>query len=64
MLIGVFELIADTQAQVSTVTGQMTAQRDFYLSQLALQQALWGSPTLQLPAATDTTTPSAGAAGH
>jgi hypothetical protein len=64
MLIGVFELIADTQAQVSTVTGQMTAQRDFYLSQLALQQALWGSPTLQLPTATEITNTSATAAGH
>jgi len=63
MLIGVFELIADTQAQVSTVTGQMAAQRDFYLAQLALQQALWGSPTLQLPEATETTN-TAAAAGH
>ena len=64
MLIGIFELIADTQAQVETVTGQMTAQRDFYLAQLALQQALWGSPTLQLPAASETTNTSANAAGH
>lgn len=64
MLIGVFELIADTQAQVSTVTGQMTAQRDFYLAQLALQQALWGSPTLALAVTTEPTTPSAKAAGH
>ena len=64
MLIGVFELIADTQAQVETVTGQMTAQRDFYLSELRLQQALWGSPTLPLSTETDSTNSAASAAGH
>lgn len=64
MLIGVFELIADTQAQVETVTGQMTAQRDFYLAQLRLQQALWGSPSLQQPTDSDTTSNTATAAGH
>ncbi|WP_233080429.1 TolC family protein [Rheinheimera soli] len=64
MLIGVFELIADTQAQVETVTGQMTAQRDFYLSELRLQQAVWGSPSLPLSTETDTTNSAASAAGH
>ncbi len=69
MLIGVFELIADTQAQVDTVTGQMMAQRDFYLSELRLQQSLWGSPSLQLTtdsaASTSTSTSStASPAGH
>jgi outer membrane protein, heavy metal efflux system len=64
MLIGVFELIADTQAQVETVIGQMTAQRDFYLSELRLQQALWGSPSLPLSTETDTTNGAATAAGH
>ena len=64
MLIGVFELIADTQAQVETVIGQMTAQRDFYLSELRLQQTLWGSPTVQLTTETDTTSNAATAAGH
>jgi cobalt-zinc-cadmium efflux system outer membrane protein len=64
MLIGVFELIADTQAQVETVTGQMTAQRDFYLSELRLQQSLWGSPSLQQPTDSDSTSSPATAAGH
>lgn len=64
MLIGVFELIADTQAQVETVTGQMMAQRDFYLSELRLQQALWGSPSLPVPTETNTTNSAASAAGH
>lgn len=64
MLIGVFELIADTQAQVETVTGQMTAQRDFYLSELRLQQSLWGSPSLQQPTDSDSTSSTATAAGH
>jgi outer membrane protein, heavy metal efflux system len=64
MLIGVFELIADTQAQVSTVTGQMMAQRDFYLAQLRLQQALWGSPTVQSPTEAPATNNAANAAGH
>ena len=64
MLIGVFELIADTQAQVETVTGQMMAQRDFYLSELQLQQSLWGSPTVQPAAEPETTNNTAAAAGH
>ena len=64
MLIGVFELIADTQAQVETVTGQMMAQRDFYLSELQLQQTLWGSPTVQPAAEPETTNNTAAAAGH
>lgn len=64
MLIGVFELIADTQAQVETITGQMTAQRDFYLSELRLQQSLWGSPTVQPVAGFETTINTAAAAGH
>lgn len=64
MLIGVFELIADTQAQVATVTGQMMAQRDFYLAQLRLQQSLWGSPAVQRTTETGSATNTAAAAGH
>ncbi|MBY0417541.1 MAG: hypothetical protein K2W88_05700, partial [Pararheinheimera sp.] len=68
MLIGVFELIADTQAQVETVTGQMMAQRDFYLSELRLRQSLWGSPSPQQPTDSATTSSNtsstATAAGH
>lgn len=64
MLIGVFELIADTQAQVSTVIGQMTAQRDFYLSELSLAQSLLGSPTLQPSSASNAAASPAPAAGH
>lgn len=64
MLIGVFELIADTQAQVETVTGQMMALRDFYLSELRLQQSLWGSPSLKQPTDSDSTSSPATAADH
>lgn len=63
MLIGVFELIAETQAQVDTVLAQMAAQRDFYLAQLQVEQALWGSPSVQRPAATSENTATS-AAGH
>lgn len=63
MLIGVFELIAETQAQVDTVIAQIAAQRDFYLAQLRLQQALWGR--VSVPSAEDTPKNTATtAAGH
>lgn len=42
MLIGVFELLADSREQVSSVTGYVEALRDFWVAQTNLQTALTG----------------------
>ena len=49
MLIGVFELLADTRDQVHTVIATIEAQRDFWLADAGLQAAIIGKPVL-LPA--------------
>ena len=49
MLIGVFELLADTRDQVHTVIAAIEAQRDFWLAEAGLQAAIIGKPVL-LPA--------------
>ncbi|MCM5680367.1 TolC family protein [Schlegelella sp. S2-27] len=55
MLIGVFELLADTREQIGTVMQAIDAQRDFWLADAALQSALIGRPAgsvaLESPAA-------------
>lgn len=43
MLIGVFELLADSRAQVASVNAAIEAQRDFWLAETDLQMALNGS---------------------
>ncbi len=48
MLIGVFELLADTRAQIASVNAAIEALRDFWLAQAALDQALIG-PAGALP---------------
>jgi outer membrane protein TolC len=45
MLIGVFELLADTRDQVNTVRAAIRAQQDFWLAHAALQAAIIGNPT-------------------
>ncbi|MFZ4289513.1 TolC family protein [Variovorax sp. HJSM1_2] len=42
MLIGVFELLADSRDQVTSVTGYLEALRDFWVAQTNLQTALTG----------------------
>jgi cobalt-zinc-cadmium efflux system outer membrane protein len=64
MLIGVFELIADSQAQVATVTGQMSALRDFYLAEQNLKQSLSGSPILLSNSGANSADTSTQSAGH
>jgi len=46
MLIGVFELLADTRDQVHTVITAIEAQRDFWLADVGLQAAIIGKPVL------------------
>ncbi|WP_337842671.1 TolC family protein [Rheinheimera sp.] len=43
MLIGVFELIADTQAQVATITQAMQALNNFHQARIRFEQSLWGA---------------------
>lgn len=62
MLIGVFELLADSRDQVSTVMAAIAAEQQFWLADAALQASLMGKPTVASIGAT-----SAGAskdAGH
>ena len=44
MLIGVFELLADSREQITSVVLAIEAQRDFWLSDAALQATLIGKP--------------------
>jgi outer membrane protein TolC len=44
MLIGVFELLADSREQITSVVLAIDAQRDFWLADAALQAALIGRP--------------------
>lgn len=53
MIIGVFELLADSRDQVSAVIAAINAQQQFWLSDAALQSSLIGRPTaLQVPSLT------------
>ncbi|RTL45500.1 MAG: TolC family protein [Burkholderiales bacterium] len=44
MLIGVFELLADSREQIGSVVQAIEAQRDFWLADAALQATLIGKP--------------------
>ncbi|MDH4396187.1 MAG: TolC family protein [Limnobacter sp.] len=44
MLIGVFELLADSRDQVATVIQALTAQEQFWMAHADLQAAQWGLP--------------------
>jgi outer membrane protein TolC len=46
MIIGVFELLADARDQVGSVIAAINAQRQFWLSDAALQASVVGKPTL------------------
>jgi outer membrane protein TolC len=47
MLIGVFELLADTRVQILSVNAAIAALRDFWLAQADLQMALLGQPATE-----------------
>ncbi|HEX2539649.1 MAG TPA: TolC family protein [Caldimonas sp.] len=63
MLIGVFELLADSREQIASVVQAIEAQRDFWLADAALQATLIGQP---IPIATSErrAAPSSGAAAR
>ncbi len=63
MLIGVFELLADTRDQVGSVIAAIAAEQQFWLADTALQTALMGQPTMAPLGATPAPS-SAGSATH
>ena len=46
MFIGVFELLADSREQISSVMGAIAASQQFWLADAALQASLIGKPTM------------------
>ena len=51
MLIGVFELLADSRSSIGAVETAIDAQRQFWLAEAALQASITGSPTAAAVAA-------------
>jgi outer membrane protein TolC len=63
MLIGVFELLADSRDQIGAVISAIEAEQQFWLADAALQATLIGRPTsIGVPAISSTTSNTA--AGH
>ena len=63
MLIGVFELLADSRDQIGAVISAIAAEQQFWLTDAALQATLIGRPTSVGVAAISSTTNNT-AAGH
>jgi outer membrane protein TolC len=63
MLIGVFELLADSRDQVSAVVAAIDTEQQFWLADAALQATLIGRPT-NTTLSTISSAPSGGGAGH
>ena len=64
MLIGVFELLADTRSQIASVNAYIDALRDFWLAQAELDMALIGKPSLTAMPADATPAMDNGANAH
>ncbi|MDH4478281.1 MAG: TolC family protein [Rhodoferax sp.] len=65
MLIGVFELLADTKEQIAGVQSAIAAEEQFWLADAALQAAQVGRPTTASPRlSASPMAPAAGAAAH
>ena len=67
MLIGVFELLADSREQIASVVQAIDAQRDFWLADAGLQATLIGRPMSSMSRSQDGGTGTASgtnAAGH
>lgn len=62
MLIGVFELLADSRAQIASVIQAIDAERDFWLADAALRAAIVGRPLGGV--AMEMKAPSATTGGH
>lgn len=64
MLVGIFELLADSREQVAAVNQALEAERDFWLAEAALRSALIGKPVAGLAMETRTSAAPAAGAGH
>jgi len=64
MLIGVFELLADTKDQVSSVIAAIGAEQQFWLADAALQASQMGKPTIASVGAMAAGSSGGGDAGH
>ena len=65
MLIGVFELLADTRDNITSVMGAIQAQQQFWLADAGLSAALLGKPiTGGTPSHARNATPSTSGGGH
>jgi outer membrane protein TolC len=64
MLIGVFELLADSREQIASVVQAIEAQRDFWLADAALQATLIGKPTNAMAMESSAAPSSGGSARH
>ena len=62
MLIGVFELLADTKQQIAAVNNGIEALRDFWLAEADLQMAMLGKPSMSIASGPRATEAAAGAA--
>lgn len=60
MIIGVFELLADSRDQIGAVMSSISAQQQFWLADAALQATLIGKPTLAQPGAVTAKVPGGG----
>lgn len=64
MLIGVFELLADSRAQIAAVMQALEAERDFWLADAALRAAIVGRPMGGVAMEIRSTPAAAGGGGH
>lgn len=64
MLMGVFELLADSRAEVATVMAAISAEQQFWLADAALQASVMGKPGMASAAAMPTGGPAGGDAPH
>ena len=64
MLSSVFELLADSRAQVAAVNGAIEAQRDFWLAESDLQMALTGRSPSSTPMTRSAAPAAASSGGH
>ncbi|HWA36347.1 MAG TPA: TolC family protein [Burkholderiales bacterium] len=64
MLSSVFELLADSRAQVAAVNGYLEAQRDFWLAESELQMALTGRSPSSTPMTRSAAPAAASPGGH
>ena len=64
MIIGVFELLADSKDQISSVMAAIAAEQQFWLADAALKASQMGKPTLTTVGSTGASGGSASDAGH